>query len=505
MAEDPKVIGQGSYGCVLKPSLECKGKKRIDYKNKVSKILHDLDAKKEMAEYDKVSAADKKNNFYLGKPDKCSLATINNNSSDPYWRAIRKCNIGADVLADIDRYKLIVMEDGGDNLVTYADKIRTWSKSEMSTELCEKFLLEIPRLLAGIKLFLDNNLIHFDLKPQNIVYNEKTGRLNFIDFGMMKNRRLIKLTAEKNLCRSVFFHWSYPWELQFANRSKFDNITKNKDAQKREVNIIKDPYGQQSQHLKHFFYYSFDKDQNSFDFIEAVNYYLESYEAFISGGSAASIEGMKYEDFLNKALDTIDIFGLGIALGYWFHAAKKHLDEDMAHKLEKMFFDAINPVLSSRCDINKLSADYHLFLFEFELLDKYDMELVNGITVERKTPSPMKAESPIKIPRLKKPDEEFVMADPRPCPPGKEINPKTGRCIKSKVPKDLTGPCGPGKERNPKTGRCIKIKSVNIKNLNILEACPSGKERNPKTRRCINICKDGYERNALFKCTRKKK
>ena len=40
------------------------------------------------------------------------------------------------------------------------------------------------------------------------------------------------------------------------------------------------------------------------------------------------------------------------------------------------------------------------------------------------------------------------------CPPGKEINPKTGRCIKIKTQKV----CPPGKEINPKTGRCIKIK-----------------------------------------------
>jgi hypothetical protein len=31
-----KVIGEGSYGCVMKPSLPCKNK-TISYKNKISK------------------------------------------------------------------------------------------------------------------------------------------------------------------------------------------------------------------------------------------------------------------------------------------------------------------------------------------------------------------------------------------------------------------------------------------------------------------------------------
>jgi len=495
---DPKVIGQGSYGCVIKPSLECKQKRAIDYKNKVSKILHNADAKKEIAEYKKVSSADKKNDFYLGKPHKCNLGAPNDTST----KIIKKCTIGANVLAAIEQYNLIVMDDGGENLVTYADKMRSWSKSEMSTEHCEKFLLEIPRLLTGIKLFLDNDLIHFDLKPQNIVYNEKTGRLNFIDFGMMKNRSKIKASAKKNQCYSAFFHWSYPWELQFLCKNKFDDITKNVTRQEREIQRIKDPNGTYAHHLKHFFLYTLGKTINNSDYDKAVEFYVEKYEAFISNfGTLSSISSMKYEDYLNKALDTIDIFGLGIALSYWFCVAWKHLDEDLAYKLEPIFFGTINPVLTARYDIDKLIADYNLILLEFDILNKYNMELVDGIAVERKAPSPPKAESPIHIPRLKKPDEELVNADPAPCPPGKEINPKTGRCIKAKPVKDKTGPCPAGKERNPKTGRCIKAKPVKDKT----EPCPAGKERNPKTRRCINKCKDGYERDENFRCTRKKK
>ena len=495
MSNHAQVIGQGSYGCVVKPSLECKQKTSINYKNKVSKILSQEDAKKEMQEYDKVSSADKKNNFYLGKPHKCDIFKP---LKHPDMTVIKKCDIGTDVLAAIDTYKLIVMEDGGENLVTYTDKMREWSKSEMSTELCEKFLLEISRLFVGLKLFLDNDLIHFDLKPQNIVYNEKTGRLNFIDFGMMKNRKIIKLTAEKNLCRSAFFHWSYPWELQFLNRKNFDDITKSGDKQEREIRKIKDYNGPHSQHLKNFFYFTIDKDY----FEQDANFYIEGYEAFVLDyGTSVSMPTMKYEDFLNKALDTIDIYGVGIALNYWIHSANKHLEEELAYKLVKLFWYTINPNLVSRYSIDALIADYQSILREFKLLDKYNMEFVDGIAVERKLPSPPKVESPVKIPRLKKPDEEFVNADPAPCPPDKEINPKTGRCIKTKAPKALTGSCPPGKERNPKTGRCIKTKAPKA----LTGSCPSGKERNPKTKRCVNVCKEGYERDANFKCTRKKR
>jgi hypothetical protein len=76
------------------------------------------------------------------------------------------------------------------------------------------------------------------------------------------------------------------------------------------------------------------------------------------------------------------------------------------------------------------------------------------------------------------------------CPSGKELNPKTGRCIQK---------CKEGEIRNPDTGRCIKIKPKS-------KDCPSGKELNPKTGRCINKCKEGEVRNPeTGKCIKIKK
>ena len=105
------------------------------------------------------------------------------------------------------------------------------------------------------------------------------------------------------------------------------------------------------------------------------------------------------------------------------------------------------------------------------------------------------------------------------CPPGKEINPKTGRCIKSKPEKtvrqilrenkealdqelrSITKECPPGKVLNPVTGRCIKVKTVkpvktitkkepkvkSDSNKSKTKICPPGKEINPKTGRCIKV------------------
>jgi hypothetical protein len=88
------------------------------------------------------------------------------------------------------------------------------------------------------------------------------------------------------------------------------------------------------------------------------------------------------------------------------------------------------------------------------------------------------------------------------CPPGKVLNPLSGRCIKikqktiklkkePKIKEPKIKVCPPGKEINLKTGRCVKIKQKTIKvkkeKAPKIKVCPSGKERNPKTGRCVNV------------------
>ena len=87
-----------------------------------------------------------------------------------------------------------------------------------------------------------------------------------------------------------------------------------------------------------------------------------------------------------------------------------------------------------------------------------------------------------------KPSKPTEPSKEKECPPGKVLNPKTGRCITEKPAKPLTEPskptepskekeCPPGKVLNPKSGRCITEKPV--------KECPPGKILNPKTGRCI--------------------
>jgi hypothetical protein len=96
------------------------------------------------------------------------------------------------------------------------------------------------------------------------------------------------------------------------------------------------------------------------------------------------------------------------------------------------------------------------------------------------------------------------------CPPTKELNPKTNRCVNK---------CTDGKVRD-ENFKCVKKyknklvlefdddeleKKINTNTNTNANVCPPSKELNPKTNRCVNKCVDGKVRDENFKCVTIKK
>jgi len=498
MANIPKVIGQGTYGCVLKPSLKCKDKPDQSYDNKVSKILKIKDAKQEMNEYKKVSKVDKYNNFYLGKPDICDLDSTDKLAN----KSIENCYIGKDVLLKLTNYNLIVMEDGGENLLSYNRKVIKWSKTDNRSVLCEKFLLETLRLFHGLVQFDNHDLVHHDLKPENIVYNEDKNRLNFIDFGLMESRKKLMKAANNSKYKWDVFHWSYPWELQLLNHNTFTRIQPqnlfNKIKSGIATNNLDNTY---YKHSNYFFYYVHNKHPY-IPYSELCRKYVDDFELTLK----TDISTMSYEKFLTKSMRTIDVFGVGIALKNWLNSAHSHLNPLYFTQLDLLFNNMISSRVSTRLLPEEALEAYENFLISSGLLEKYNKEIDDHTVVDIGSKRKVKLDKrPLNLNKKIKPPAGFGNADPKPCPEGKEINPHTGRCVKIRktVKNTSNEPCPEGKERNPDTGRCVKIRKT-VKNTS-KEPCPEGKERNPDTGRCVNKCKNGYVRNTDFKCVKEKK
>jgi serine/threonine protein kinase len=447
------VIGEGSYGCVHKPSLKCKNKPKLSYKNKVSKVLLKSAAKTELKEYRNLKDADKKNEFYVGKPVSCEIEDIPANID-----SIKKCTIGSDVINDLKQHKLIIMGDGGINIEDYVKKIKRWTPSNASRKDTELFLLESLRLFTGLIKFKENDLVHHDLKPQNIVYNEAENRVNYIDFGLMTSKTKLIEESSKSANHMGTFHWSFPWELEYSDKTLFTKL-KNKNRQFRETiynGLIEDfvnrnKKNKRVENMHNYFYYVLNPKINRDDYRKDRAIYLNDYKRFLIDG----VDTYKYDEFLEKSTDTIDSYGLGFTMMHWLIYAKPFLETQLVDRLYVLYYQMITPNLIGRLRIEEASSQLEHILIDSGLLEKHKKEIHENIVIDYNN----KPETKIKK----------LLANTKP-----HTNLNTNLVLST-----------PGKETIMK-----------------LKECPPGKERNPKTRRCINKCKPGYIRNQDFKCIR---
>lgn len=519
--QNPVKIGEGTYGCVFKPSMNCKpgsimppGFNNNEY---ISKFMKKIHAQEELNEFNKFNVIDPNNEFHLGKQFIC----------DPEYNSKVKQQIStcqninlSDVETNLFDYKLLIGKYGGPDLKNFCEQydVSYFLKNQTPQQQKykkDKFLLEILHLLKGLKFFKDNNLVHYDLKPHNILFNLNDGSMKFIDFGLMRGKNKIKEDSRNNSNWLGTFHWSYPLETGFLNFSDFDSV--HNIPETTMDNIINDMYLQISSGstLNNGLF----PIKNPGGFLNMfTNYlYIQSKPELFSLLSKFKnffhfIKNKPYDFVLDYTIDRIDIYGLGISLNYLINCLYNHkiLNESELNELTEFLKQMIN------FDTYKQNVNIN------DLINKYE-KLLQKLNVQK------------------------IMLQ-KSCG-HKELNPNTGRCVKK---------CEPGYSRDSNF-KCKKIsKNLSItqnKNTNQITKkmpyltkyqipitnpntsenavfvpypspisyknsssnqyinkladfviqCGPGKELNPRTNKCTNKCKPGYKRNFNFKCVKYKK
>ena len=106
-----KIIGEGAYGCVHKPSIHCNTppSPRFNYTNYVSKIMTTKNAKKELDEFLIIKNIDPTNEYHLESPILCKPKIDKSVET-----SINKCKYIKlnDVQTHPDNYSLLVLNFG---------------------------------------------------------------------------------------------------------------------------------------------------------------------------------------------------------------------------------------------------------------------------------------------------------------------------------------------------------------------------------------------------------
>jgi serine/threonine protein kinase len=361
---DIKVIGQGSYGCVHRPSLKCKKSPRpnFDYKKYISKTMKVRDAYTELNEYSKLKNADPKNKFHLGNPILC-----NPSYNKKTIHALQKCN---DIDIHKKKYSLLISKYGGEDVHKFF-RYRLGSFLESNkVKKVDNILYSILNLLKGVKAFRDHNLIHYDIKPQNILFDSKTCQMKYIDFGLMSYKTTVVEESKHNTNWLGTYHWSYPFECGLMNQDRFMEY-KQMTAHEKKIyasNFTKYIiYKKKNDIIKHP-----DSFELIFTYIDPLyqvpnaNVQYQYIHSFFEGMD--EMLKKSYEDVLDKIVDSIDIYGLGVTIQLIINCL------NMQKAIDQKVYLEIYSFCKKMYDFNLSERETDIDV----LIDEYEQILVNN-------------------------------------------------------------------------------------------------------------------------------
>jgi serine/threonine protein kinase len=380
-----KVLGEGSYGCIHSPALTCKNQKTTYDKNYVSKSLIKSDGDIEKHHINFIKKIDPKYEYHLKTDEECTLDANKQNKI-----ALSKCSIFENY--NKNDVKLLIMENGGVNLEEY-------SKILKSREQAILFWIKIQKTIKAVKLYLENGIIHNDLKSQNILFNEKTQKIAIIDFGLMhskkkkenasKNYQLYKVREAFNLLenKEIIYineiHWSWPLENEYIEKSKFIKFIEQTPFSKHKKNVeklidnLEKIYGLTNARKIN----SILNNNNNLDtyytitneIIVGTNYsiytfledYLNNIYSLQQEYKNAKNKSKYYDELLEIHLNTVDIYGLGIAFITSLKLQHRYLPSQLIDEFYELFYRMITPIIKNRININDLLDTYETIINKY--------------------------------------------------------------------------------------------------------------------------------------------
>lgn len=500
------LIGEGTYGCVYRPAIKCENATNTGIDKKVSKVMKLAEANLEYSEYDQIGNADPQQKYYLGKPQMCSM------SEADYKASVEQsgCRILTPNSTYTD-YTMLQYEDGGTDLETFAIGYLKTFLAPNKQKQTDLFWLNAHSLFMGLKMFAENDILHDDVKPQNIVlkYDLANGtvRFNYIDFGLMKTRSAELARVLQRGKNDRLFHWSRPFEqgcmtpdLHYTALYSHVGPGNVVDHYTKLISdiIIK----KKNKNVLHIHPAAF---LLTFKCME--NLLSPNTSATITANIRSCIESIVNcqptpNEFVKKSIETTDSYCLGFTLNYIANEMyKKQALADheylRLHNLFKKMFDL--DIIMRMSNLETIINEYESVLYQNGVLSRLNKKIVNHEIVNQQSaqilpimPTLSKAQahaigaqSPPRSPP-KSPPKSVAQSPPKSASKSasksssKSSSKSVGQSASKMTAKTTvknTKPCPPGQERNPATGRCRKSQ----------KPCPPGKIRDPVTRRCRKI------------------
>ena len=205
------LLGQGAYGCVFGPALACthtsyeiKGthtvgkvfspnqKNELDEEARIARVVNDIDPNSEFTiKYYGVCDVDLK---------KVDMETVKSCEPVDMIKLIRESN-----KKKVPRLPQIIYENGGIDMHTFCTSYAV--KNNIAFD--DIIVMFLP-IMKGLHAMSANHWVHFDIKPPNMLYNERNRRIYLIDFGLAQNTHSLSLASSNKLSEIKYvLAWPY--------------------------------------------------------------------------------------------------------------------------------------------------------------------------------------------------------------------------------------------------------------------------------------------------------
>jgi hypothetical protein len=206
-----KLINQGTFGCIFRPGLKC-GTKTIDSDKFITKVQvasSEVNTETEIGSI--ITTIPKYRYRFAPVIETCPIDISTIGSTQ-----ISKCEVIAkSVNQDATKTKFVsnkIQYIGKNTLGDYLDKLLVTQHLEVATKPVDKYMKKMIDihiyLLKSIQLLVNNNIIHYDLKENNIIYDESNEVPIIIDFGL--SFQINKLTDANYASAFYTLYEKYP-------------------------------------------------------------------------------------------------------------------------------------------------------------------------------------------------------------------------------------------------------------------------------------------------------
>jgi hypothetical protein len=178
--------------------------------------------------------------------------------------------------------------------------------------------------------------------------------------------------------------WNYPLEIQFLNKNDYLKFTVKSKSEKEVFfsNILDDIHNNSDTKFVDAFrifldYIIYNKSKSEEK--EIINKYLHEYYILLF----EQVVPGNYEEFLQKSISTIDVYGLGMTLYYLLNCSISFFEKDIISDLETCFFNMTNPNLLERFSIEQAIDEFETIMINSGFMSEFGLDFENHEIVQK--------------------------------------------------------------------------------------------------------------------------